>query len=121
MTARTDLVDVLATYRLTRLATTDSITEPIRGALIRMAYVTRDGADEAGERIELHGGTWTQLAQDDLEAPWLAQLLICRWCLGWWISLAVLVVRCRHPRLWRLASEPLALAAASALVASLES
>lgn len=49
-----------ASLRLTRLAATDTITEPIRVTLINAA---------------------PQRAQ-----PWLWQLVSCPWCIGFWTS-----------------------------------
>lgn len=50
---------VLATYRVWRLVAVDTITEPIRAW-----FIFRDGP------------VWT----------WMADLVTCAWCLGWWLS-----------------------------------
>lgn len=55
------LVAALACLRLTRLVTTDVITEPIR-----VRIVAKTGID-----------------------GWIHTLITCAWCCGWWISAAV--------------------------------
>ena len=55
------LLAVLATMRLTRLVTTDSITMPIR-----VQIVAKFG-----------------------ETHWMSRLLSCSWCIGFWIGAAV--------------------------------
>lgn len=50
---------VLATYRVWRIIAVDQITEPIRSR-----YMWRDGP------------VWS----------WVMDMVVCPWCLGWWLS-----------------------------------
>ena len=105
-------VDALATYRLTRLATADVISEPARMALLR-----RVGADPPP-------GEADPSAQEVVEAmdhpPRLATLITCRWCAGMWIAGGVAVARRTAPAAWDPVARGLALAAAAVLLARLE-
>lgn len=112
-------LDAVAAYRLTRLATADTITEDLRGALIQLAYGD-DGEHLAGMREDHPFSTWADLVDMDPDAPKMATLLVCRWCAGWWISVAVVLMRRRHPRLWQPIAEVAACSAAAALLARLE-
>jgi len=106
------LVDALATYRLTRLATTDVISEPVRLALLRKA-----GAEPPPTAED-------PTAQDIVESlddpPRLATLVTCRWCAGVWIAAGVMVARTAMPRAWQPVSQALALSAAAVLLSRLE-
>ena len=112
------VVDALAAHRLTRLATADEITEPLRALAVRTAYEIAGRAHEA--RYATPHSTWPERAMDDPNAPKLARLFVCRWCAGWWISLAIVRARRRHPQLWQPIAEAAALSSAAALVARLE-
>lgn len=111
------VLDALAAYRLTRLVTADTITEPVRRWLVEDAYhaverqmpVVQDGAT-VEERV----------AADDEEPPKLATLLTCRWCAGMWVAAGVVAARIVAPRLWQPASEVLAVSAGAALLAAIE-
>lgn len=82
------LIVALAAHRLTRLGLLD--TMPL-GAL-RQRLIDR----EPGGRV--------------------AELLTCPWCLGWWVSLAVVLAACVLPRaLW----QPIAVALAASTVTAL--
>lgn len=119
MNAATGLVvDALAVHRLTRLATRDEITEPIRSALIEQAYQLAGTA--AAARAAAPHSTWSERAEDDPDAPRLARLLTCRWCMGWWIAVAAVWARRRHPAWWSPLAEAAALSSAAALLAALE-
>lgn len=102
-------LDTLATARLTRLVTTDVITESLRGRLIEWAY--RDQVVE----WDVAANGWTQLAESDEDPPKLATLLICQWCSGVWVAGAVSVVR--STRLWKWARVPLAMSMVTGLIA----
>jgi hypothetical protein len=115
-----ELVDAIAAYRLTRLVTADVITAPVRDSLVAFSYVARDGDADAYEVKATHGGSWSEIATDDPASPWLATLVTCRWCAGWWISWVIVWARRRHPRTWNLAAEACTLSAAAALLARLE-
>lgn len=106
------LVDGLATYRLTRLATADVISEPIRMALLR-----RTGAEPPP-------GHEDPTAQEIVESldhpPRLATLITCRWCAGVWIAAGVTAVRLVAPKAWEPVARGLALSAGAVLLARLE-
>jgi len=76
------LVVGLAGYRLTRVVTSDSISDPFRAWLWDRAYT--------------HAGM-TYDFQHDTQAPavrskawrWVYDLLSCPYCLGFWLTLAV--------------------------------
>lgn len=71
----------LACYRVTRLVTTDKITEPIFGRLreaLEYRWIhkhTRPGSPEEFDAIE----------SEKFNSK-LAYLLSCPWCLGFWVS-----------------------------------
>jgi hypothetical protein len=106
------LVDALATYRLTRLATADVISEPVRMAVLRTV-----GAD-------LPPGQDDPTAQEVVERlkdpPGLATLVTCRWCAGIWIAAGVTVARRVSPQMWGPVARGLALSAGAVLFAQLE-
>lgn len=106
------LVDALATYRLTRLATADVISEPVRMAVLRKV-----GA-------EPEPGAEDPTAQEVVEAlqhpPRLATLVTCRWCAGIWIAAGVSVARHAFPRAWQPAARGLALSSVAVLLARFE-
>lgn len=112
------VVDAVAAYRLTRLATADVITEPARSAVIQAAY-RHDGRWRDAVRSAPYS-TWTERAMDDEQPPKLAKLVTCRWCAGWWISVLVVVARRRCPKLWQPVAEVAVCSAAAALLARLE-
>lgn len=122
-------VDALAAYRLTRLATADTISRPARARIIRWAYKRRDGtwieehpttgADTVAFS-ELSPSYWEQQVADDDDPPKLAELITCRWCAGLWISGFVVVARRYCPVLWDPVARALALSATAALLAGLE-
>jgi hypothetical protein len=85
-------VDLLATYRLTRLATADAIGEPAR-----LAVEERRGEDSK-----------------------LATLVRCRWCAGMWIAGGVVLARHLVPKAWDPMSKALAFSAGAGLLAALE-
>jgi hypothetical protein len=106
------LVDVLATYRLVRLATADVISEPVR-----MAVVRRAGAEVPEEAAVV---TAQEVVAEMDEPPKLATLVTCRWCAGVWIAAAVTGARLLAPKAWDVAARGLALSAGSVLLARLE-
>jgi hypothetical protein len=105
-------VDALATYRLTRLATADVISEPARMAVLRRVGAEPPPGDEdpsAQQVVE---------AMDD--PPRLATLVTCRWCAGMWIAGGVALARRAAPGPWDPVARGLALAATAVLLARLE-
>lgn len=106
------LVDALATYRLTRLATADVISEPIRMALLR-----RTGAEPPpGEEDP----TAQEIVESLADPPRLATLITCRWCAGMWIAAGVTGARLVAPKAWEPVARGLALSAGAVLLARLE-
>jgi hypothetical protein len=105
-------VDVLATYRLTRLATADVISEPVRMAMVRRTgAVPPPGEDDP---------TAQEVVESMQDPPRLATLLTCRWCAGIWIAAAVTTARAVAPRAWEPVARGLALSASAVLLSRLE-
>lgn len=107
------MIDALATYRLTRLATADVISEPARQAVLRSV-----GAEPPP-------GQEDPTAEEIVEAlknpPKLATLVTCRWCAGMWIAAGVTAARRLAPGAWEPLARGLALSASAVLLARLES
>jgi hypothetical protein len=108
----TFLVDLLATYRLTRLATADVISEPVRMALLR-----RTGAEPPPGQTD---PTAQEVVESLQDPPRLATLITCRWCAGIWIAAGVTVARQLAPRAWEPVASGLALSAGAVLLSGLE-
>lgn len=108
------LLDALATFRLVRLVTSDTITAEARDAVIRRAYAR---AGRATKPFDGRPGAWADdVVPNDPDPPKLATLVTCPWCAGFWVALAVTAARRWAPRSWALAAEALALSAAAGLV-----
>lgn len=110
------LLDALAAYRLTRLVTADTITEPLRERIYRLAddrerFVFSDPGETAGTPITEPAPTGWR---------YLAEVVSCRWCAGVWVAGGVVAARRVTPRAWQPLSDVLALSAAAALLARLE-
>jgi len=105
-------VDMLATYRLTRLATTDAISETVRLSILRRVGVKPDDGDPDPSAVELVD------AMSD--PPRLASLVTCRWCAGVWIAAGVTLARNAIPELWEPVGRGLALSSAAVLLSRLE-
>lgn len=111
-------VDALAVHRLTRLATADTITEPLRRELVtqliefKQEHLLTADQQDAADAAELVAMT--------PDPPMLAVLVTCRWCAGVWITAAAMLLRWRRPRAWAAIARPLAVASASTLLAGLE-
>lgn len=130
MTALALLVDALAAYRLTKLATDDSITEGPRAAIVHAAYAGRplpepyEWRQDLGRFVVVTDGVHVVPAADvvidtDLP-PKVAELVTCRWCAGMWLSAGVVAAARLAPRAWRPLARALAFSAAAALIAGLE-
>ena len=105
-------VDALATYRLTRLATADVISEPARMAVLRkVGAEPAPGADDP---------TAQEVVESIKDPPRLATLVTCRWCAGIWIAAGVAAARHVAPRAWQPVARGLALSAAAVLLAQFE-
>jgi hypothetical protein len=87
------VVDALAVYRLTRLATRDSFPPSER---LRATIERRWG-----------GSPWSELA-------------VCPWCLSWWIGAVVVAARLTVPAWWSLLALTLTYSAAAGWLASRE-
>ena len=109
------LVDALATYRLTRLATTDVISEPVRLALVRRLGLSGADADSGSTEV-----TAQDIVGEVTDPPKLATLVTCRWCAGVWIAGAVALARHSAPRAWSPVARALALSTAAVLLARFE-
>ncbi|HLT17054.1 MAG TPA: DUF1360 domain-containing protein [Acidimicrobiales bacterium] len=105
-------VDLLATYRLTRLATADVIGEPARQAVLRHTGAEPPPGEDDPTAQEVVEGL------DD--PPRLATLVTCRWCAGIWIAAGVTAARRLAPGPWDLAARGLALSAGAVLLARVE-
>ena len=106
------VIDGLATYRLTRLATADVISEPARMAVLRkVGAEPAPGADDP---------TAQEVVESMEEPPRLATLVTCRWCAGVWIAATVSVARVVAPRAWEPVARGFALSAVAVLLARLE-
>jgi uncharacterized protein DUF1360 len=109
------VVDVLATYRLTRLATADIISEPARQTAVTRLLRGSDVLDEPGPER-----TAQELVEAVKDPPKLARLITCRWCAGVWIAGGVVAARILAPRMWDPVAMGLALSSGAALLAGLE-
>jgi hypothetical protein len=112
------VLDALAAYRLTRLATADTLLNVPRAQVVRWAYVGSAPYSVPPEVVD--AGGWVAFAMDDGEAPKLATLVTCRFCAGMWVSLAVVAARRLFPRAWPPMAKALAFSAGAALLAGLE-
>ena len=106
------IVDALATYRLTRLATTDVISEPVRMAILR-----RTGAEPPPGEDD---PTAQEVVESMADPPRLATLVTCRWCAGIWIAAGVSAARTTVPRAWQPVARGLALSSVAVLLARFE-
>jgi hypothetical protein len=107
------VVDGLAAYRLTRLATADIISEPWRRSVV-------DRLVEGGDEPPADGATAQDVVDAMTEPPRLARLITCRWCAGMWIAAGVVGARTLAPRAWSPLATTLALSAAATLIARAE-
>jgi len=108
------VVDLLAAYRLTRLATVDVVSEPARQAVVRRVGVAAAGSDGADDLSA------EAMVAADPAPPKLATLVTCRWCAGMWVAGGVGAARRWAPRAWSPVAWGLALSAGAALLARLE-
>ena len=105
------VIDALAAYRLTKLATDDVITQPPRDAVIRWAYKRK------GVTLDDHPQEFVEMDEDP---PKFATLVTCRWCAGMYIAAGIVFMKRFAPRQWNALGEVLTLSAAAALIAGLE-
>jgi hypothetical protein len=71
-------LDALATYRLTRLVGSDTITAPVRLKLAGSRYIDR--RDMTGMRAAV------------VARPKLAEFITCPWCVSPWIAVAIVLL-----------------------------
>lgn len=88
-------VDVLACARLTRLLRRDAVTKPVRERLVAAAYGRRSvRAPHPSHR------SWQDHALMDRDAPKVAVLLECPWCVSVWVAAGVVAARRWAPAVW---------------------
>lgn len=110
------IIDGLATYRLTRLATADVISEALRRSVVE-----RSVSRTLDEPIDTStSDTAQELVESLPDPPRIASLVTCRWCAGMWIAGGVVAARQAAPRAWTPVAQALALSAAATLLARLE-
>lgn len=71
-----------AAFRVTRVATADSITQPWRELLYRFAW-------DADHPVVNHGLGIVEPAPRAGWRTWFYELMTCPWCLGVWVSIGV--------------------------------
>jgi hypothetical protein len=113
------VTDALAAYRLTRFVTADGLTDHPRDRIVEAAYVTVGRAEQHRPHPEVRGA-WSEEAMHDPDPPKLAELVTCRWCAGFWLSVGVVAARRVVPRWWDPLATALAFSAGAVLVARLE-
>lgn len=113
------LVDVLAVHRITRLVTADVVTRPWRARIIRRSYrgTKTDYQDLVSRASDAEADAFPH---GDDNAPALATLVTCPWCVSVYVSAGVVIARRFAPGLWNAAAYGLALSTASTLVANRE-
>lgn len=86
----------LASYRLTRIVTTDTLTDRARERLYRWAWVEPDEPDLYALRYREHNGDAPFPGEGVQPMPrnggartYVAELFNCPWCLGVWVSAGV--------------------------------
>ncbi len=109
------LLDSLATFRLSRLVTTDTLTAAPRDAVIRWAY--RHDPVQRPQVEVITPGAWADEVALDTNPPKMAVLATCPWCASVWCAAGVVALRRLVPRAWGPVAEVLALAAVAGLVA----
>lgn len=123
-------VDALATYRLTRLVTEDTLTLELRERAIAWAYgatVVGGTSDrtvnllnmiERDDLVPLDAPDyWQQVMEHDSDPPKVATLVTCPWCTGMWVAFGVVAARRFVPRAWSPLAKALALSAVAGLIA----
>lgn len=83
------VIDSLATYRLSRLVTTDTITEPVRNKI------------------------WDKFSPQETK---LGYLITCNWCTSIWMGAGVAVARELAPKTWNVAATALAASAVTGII-----
>lgn len=102
------VIDALATARLTRLITRDSITEPLRDEWVMEAY------ERAGREAPEFGTVF------DEDPPMAATFITCPWCVSVWVGVGVVAARRFAPALWGPIARALALSQVAGMSAVLD-
>jgi hypothetical protein len=110
------VLDLLATYRLTRLATADVISEPARQTIVNRLL----GSAKKKPPVAAEDMTAQELIEAVDNPPKLATLVTCRWCAGMWIAGGVVLARAVAPKAWDPLAKALAFSAGAALLAGFE-
>jgi hypothetical protein len=95
------VVDALAIYRLTRLATTDQITEEVR-ELILQEISTLSNVGVLSEKT----------------VKKITYLAYCDWCMSIWAASLALILKTYTPDLWKNIRFVLATSAVAGLISS---
>lgn len=95
-------VQAAAAYRITRLIQEDQLPP--------LPWLREKLSHAMVERVKRHERGETRPA--DFVAAELTYMINCPWCLGFWVSAAVLLADALAPRLWRPLATALALSAA---------
>lgn len=112
------LLDALATFRLTKLVTHDTLTVEARESLIAGAYRWAGREEWGREQLISNCPSWAEdVVPNDCDPPKLAVLVSCPWCSGMWIAIGVVALRRLVPRWWAPLAKALALSAAAGLTA----
>lgn len=97
------IVDCLAIYRLTRLATRDEITEGLRETIEK----------ELGTAVD------AKLITKKTEEK-LVYMLRCDWCVSIWVAVFALILKKYVPDVWNNLKYVLAASAATGMIATYE-
>ena len=107
------LTDALAVYRLTRLAITDDITEPVRdriyGWLSTRGYPRRT-------LVQIQADAQQGTLPGSPRARFAYELLTCSWCLSVWIGAGAVLARAACPRVWDALARTLAFSAVAGVI-----
>lgn len=114
-------LDALATYRLTKLVTHDTLTVEARESVIAGAYRRagreRWGREQLTDAADSHAPTWAEdVVPNDPDPPKLATLVTCPYCAGMWVAFGVVLLRRFIPRAWAPLAEALALSATTGVL-----
>jgi hypothetical protein len=112
------VVLILAVFRISRLVIEDTISQPLRSAVLSR-WPGKDVEYEPGDKVT--GGTFPLDGKLYAQEPtWLgdriAKLISCYWCTGFWVALALVVAYAAwpNPTLW--VAFPFAVAAGAGIV-----
>lgn len=104
----------LAAYRVYRLIARDTITDPLRD-VVSYPDATAVTLDRQGVHVEMAGGP--PPAEGSPLRVYVATLIRCPWCVGFYVSLAVWILWECWPHAIIVGSVPFAIAGAVGLIA----